>query len=259
MSATQFALERFSIPFPRADTARSRAMLERQVRRLVGLLERKMSTVTLVQTLQREGIPFDSGELGWRTAAQLPSPLNTLTAEMAPGDSTPPLPDGAGVHVFRLTEVREQGQVEITQTLARHLLLKPNPVRDDDATRLQLLEFRDHLSRGGAFDALAKRHSEDFSSAVLGGELPWFGPGDMVEPFEQAAAALPIGSLSGPVRSQFGWHLIEVLDRRVEDVGESRLRDEARDRIAQRKLAAETDRYLKRLRDEAYLEFPDAS
>ncbi|MEM6985415.1 MAG: peptidylprolyl isomerase [Pseudomonadota bacterium] len=259
LSAKQFSLERFSVPFPRTDTARDRARLERDVRRLLSLLERRQPTASVMATLKREGIPVDNGALGWRTLSQLPQPLDTLTAEMATGDITPPLPDSVAVHVFRLVEQREQDKVEITQTRARHILLKPNPVRDDEQTKLQLLEFREHLIHGGSFDTLAKRHSEDYSSGVVGGELPWFGPGDMVEEFDQAAGALPIGALSGPVRSQFGWHLIEVLERRRENVSESRLREQARERIAQRKLATETDRYLKRLRDEAYLEFPDAS
>lgn len=259
LADTQYALERFSVPLPRADNARSRTRLEQQVRRVLGLLNRKESTTTILQTLRREDIPVDSGELGWRTLAQLPQPLDNLTADMAPGDITPPLPDSVAVHIFRLTDRREQDQIEITQTRARHILLKPNPVRGDEATRLQLLEFRDHLVHGGSFEQLAKRHSEDYTSAVVGGELPWFGAGEMVEPFEQAASALPLSTLSAPVQSQFGWHLIEVLERRRENVGESRLRERARERIAQRKLATETDRYLRRLRDEAYLEFPDAS
>ncbi len=258
LTANQYALERFSIPYPRTDTAQSRATLERQVRRLLGLLDRGEDSARAVQVLRAEGVAVEGGALGWRTLDQLPSPLDALTAELDVGGVTEPLPDGAGVHVFRLSDKREEQRVEITRTRARHILLTPNPVRDDESTRLQLVEFRDHLSHGGSFEELAQRHSEDYNSALLGGLLPWFGPGDMAPQFEDAASTLPPGSLSAPIKTPFGWHLIEVIERKREDVSEERLRAETRERIAQDKLLRETDRYLQRLRDEAFLEFPDA-
>lgn len=257
--AKQYALERFSVPFPASDTARNRAELERQVRRVVSALQSGGTGEQILSVLRAESVAVSGGAIGWRTLDQLPPPLRSVTAELEVGGFSDPLPDAEGVHLFRLTDTRDNTGAEITRTRARHIVLRSNPVRDDDATRAQLLEFREHLQRNGSFAELAERHSEDYSSALVGGLLPWFGPGEMAPEFENAVSTLPEGNVSAPIRTAFGWHLVEVLERKREDVSDERLRNETRERIAQEKLLRETERYLQRLRDEAFLEFPDAS
>jgi peptidyl-prolyl cis-trans isomerase SurA len=146
------------------------------------------------------------------------------------------------------------GAPQVTQTHARHILIKTNEAVSEDDARRRLLDLRERITRGGAdFAELARLHSED-GSAARGGDLGWLYPGDTVPDFERAMDALKPGELSQPVQTPFGWHLIEVLDRRKADMSADRLRLRARQVLRERKSEEAYQEWLRQLRDQTYVE-----
>ena len=164
------------------------------------------------------------------------------------------LATSSGYHIIRLTDTRGDTKNLVTQTKARHILINTGEmVSDEDArTRLEQLHFR--IENGDDFATLARSHSDDKASAIKGGDLGWVSPGSVVKKFQEEMDSLQPGQMSRPFRSQFGWHIVQVLDRRQHDNSEQILRSEARSIIIERKSKEATELYLRRLRDEAYIE-----
>lgn len=196
---------------------------------------------------------LQGGDLGWRTLQEVPDFLAAALVDMQPGDVSPPLQSPNGLHLVRLNETEERQAGTRRETLARHLF-----IADALDAESRLVALRGRIIAGESFATLAERFSEDPNSASLGGELPWFGRGQMPAELEQMADALRPGELSAPFRTQFGWHLLEVLDRREREVDEDALRRQAENTLRQRKLEQETERWVRQLRDESFVEFPDA-
>ncbi|NOQ15762.1 MAG: molecular chaperone SurA, partial [Methyloprofundus sp.] len=136
----------------------------------------------------------------------------------------------------------------------RHILIKTNELVDDREAKLRLTAIAERIADGDDFAVLAKANSDDTGSAIKGGDLSWVVPGLLVPPFEKAMAQLAINEISAPVQTQFGWHLIQVLDRRSKDNSDEHKRNQARDEIRKRKIEEETELWLRRLRDEAYVD-----
>ena len=136
----------------------------------------------------------------------------------------------------------------------RHILIKTNELIDDSEARRRLLELKKRIMDGDDFATLAKSHSDDKGSAIKGGDLGWVEPGNLVKPFEDAMNRLSPNELSEPVQSQFGWHLIQVLDRKEKDNASEHRKNMVREAIRKRKIEEETELWLRRLRDEAYVE-----
>ncbi|HNL91429.1 MAG TPA: peptidylprolyl isomerase [Pseudomonadales bacterium] len=141
----------------------------------------------------------------------------------------------------------------INQTHARHILIKPSAIRNDEETRAVLEKIRNVVQQGGDFSALAKKYSEDPGSALKGGELGWVSTGQVVPEFEAAMNNTPTGSVSEPFQTQFGWHVVQVLDRRAQNMSEAILRQQAQMLLRKRKFQDELPRWLKELRDQAYV------
>ena len=197
---------------------------------------------------------LEGGSLGWLKNNQLPSLFTDIVAGMSKGDISPPLRSSSGFHIIRLADVKGDKQELVTQTKARHILINTSElVSDDDArTRLEQLYLR--IEGGDDFARLARSHSDDKGSAIKGGELGWVSPGSVVKKFQDEMDKLTPGELSKPFRTEFGWHIVQVLDRRQHDNSEQILRSEARKIITERKAKDATDLYMRRLRDEAYIE-----
>lgn len=199
---------------------------------------------------------MEGGLLDWRPAAQLTGKFAEILAPMKPGDVTPIIPTANGFHILKLVDRRNKdGDVTlIDQTHARHILVKISELTSETDARRRVTELKERLDNGAKFEELAKLHSED-ASAPSGGDLGWISPGDTVPDFEQAMNALEPGQISAPVQSPFGWHLIQVLERRNQDVSEERQRQAARQAIRARKAEAAFQEWLQRLRDRAYVEY----
>jgi len=198
------------------------------------------------------------GALGWRSAERLPGLFATALKDMKPGEVSAVLRSPAGFHLLKLVDRRDAGGVvgapQVTQTHARHILIKTNEAVSENDARRRLLDLRERITRGGAdFAELARLHSED-GSAARGGDLGWLYPGDTVPDFERAMDALKPGELSQPVQTPFGWHLIEVLDRRKADMSADRLRLRARQVLRERKSEEAYQEWLRQLRDQTYVE-----
>lgn len=197
---------------------------------------------------------LQGGSLGWRGEGQLPDLFAEALKGMRPGDISTVLRSGNGFHLLKLLDQRGKNvKLVITQTRVRHILVKTNEVVGDAEARNRLLQLKERIEHGGDFAELARLHSDDLS-ASRGGELGWINPGDTVPEFERSMNALAIDEISSPVRSPFGWHLIQVRERRQQDVTEERKRLEARRAIRERKSEEAFDDWIRQARDRAYVE-----
>jgi peptidyl-prolyl cis-trans isomerase SurA len=194
------------------------------------------------------------GAMDWRSGDSLP----TIFAEMAPnmeiGAISEPFRAASGFHIVRLDDKQGNEPVIENQTKARHILMKPNELMDDDIIRQKLEDTRTQILEGGDFAAIAKAVSEDPMSAIEGGDLGWAGPGAYVPQFEQTMARLEIDEISEPFKSSFGWHIMQVTDRRVHDSTEDIREQNAMIAIRDSKVAEETELWLRQIRDEAFVE-----
>jgi peptidyl-prolyl cis-trans isomerase SurA len=196
---------------------------------------------------------FNGGDLGWRKLDDLPSLFTEVVPKLAPGQTADPVRSDSGFHIVFLEAVRGMDQV-VTQTKARHILVKPSEIMTDDQARDLVLELRTRALAGEDFGDLAREYSEDIGSAQEGGELGWTLPGQMVPAFEAALADTPIDQISEPVRTQFGWHIIKVEGRREEDMTNQASRAKAMDYVHNRKYQEELDAWLQQIRDEAFVD-----
>jgi peptidyl-prolyl cis-trans isomerase SurA len=195
------------------------------------------------------------GVLGWRAETQLPSLYAGVVRDLQPGDVSPVLRSGNGFHILKLLDKRGKNvQTVIKQTRARHILVKTNEVVNDNDARNRLLQLKERIENGADFAALAKLHSDDLS-ASRGGDLNWLNPGDTVPEFERAMDSLRADEVSAPVQSPFGWHLIQVQERRDQDITEQRKRLEARSAIRERKSEEAFEDWVRQARDRAYVEY----
>jgi len=194
------------------------------------------------------------GDLGWRTINQLPSLFVDAVKTMQKGDVAEPIRSPSGFHILQLLDSSGNDAHIITETHVRHILIKTNELINDVEAKKRLQVILDRITDGDDFAALAKANSKDTGSAIKGGDLNWVVPGLLVPPFEKAMNALALNEISQPVQTQFGWHIIQVLDRRTKDNTEKFKFEQARDELRKRKIEEETELWLRRLRDEAYVD-----
>ncbi len=195
------------------------------------------------------------GELGWRPIDRLPSLFAEVLQKMKPGEVSPVLRSPNGFHIIKLLDRRSKdAPVVITQTHARHILIKTSELVSESEAKSRLQEIKQRIDKGANFAEEARLHSED-GSAPQGGDLGWLSPGETVPEFESAMDALKVGQVSGPVQSGFGWHLIQVLDRRKTDVTEEQKRQRARMAIRTVKSDEAYQDWLRQLRDRAFVEY----
>jgi peptidyl-prolyl cis-trans isomerase SurA len=198
---------------------------------------------------------LQGGDLGWIKQGQLPTIFADIVPKMKPGEITKPVRSASGFHIIKLIETRKQDQKHIVeQTLARHILIKTSEIMSSDEAKQKLQRIRNEIVSGRDFGMVAKASSDDTGSAADGGNLGWVSPGAMVPEFEEEMNKLKPGEISQPFQTRFGWHIVQVLSRRQHDDTESYLRMQARNQIQQRKSEEETENWLRRIRDEAYVQ-----
>ncbi len=195
------------------------------------------------------------GIIDWRPIDQMGPKFAELLEPLQPGELTPIVQSPSGFHIFKLLgrRTQETPTVIIDQTHPRHILIKVNELTSENDAKLKITQLKERLDRGEKFEELAKLYSED-TSAASGGDLGWLSPGDTVAAFEQTMNTLLPGQISDPVQSQFGWHIIQVLERRSQDVSLDRRRQLARQAIRTRKADVVVQEWLRQLRDQAYVE-----
>ncbi|AGA33863.1 Survival protein SurA precursor (Peptidyl-prolyl cis-trans isomerase SurA) [Thioalkalivibrio nitratireducens DSM 14787] len=198
---------------------------------------------------------LEGGDLGWRGAADIPTLFARNVILMRPGEITPVLRSPNGFHIVKLIDREGGASVAVDQARVRHILISPDQIRGDLEAEEQARVLYRRIQDGASFADLARAHSDDPGSAARGGELGWISSGETVPAFEEAVAHLAVGEVSAPVQSPFGWHIIEVLDRRAVDASRELLRARAREILQNRKREEETELWLRRLRDEAFIEY----
>jgi peptidyl-prolyl cis-trans isomerase SurA len=197
---------------------------------------------------------LQGGDLGWRKMAQLPGVFIEAVEKLEVGAVSAPIRSDAGYHLIKLYERRGGGEKLIEQHFARHILIKPNEIRDEETTVSQLNKLRDRVADGEDFALLAKEFSEDPGSALNGGELGWSTPGMFVPQFEQTMNSIELQEVSAPFLSQFGWHILQVTERRNQDFSDKIMRNNAENLLRQRKYEEELQVWLQEIRDEAFVE-----
>ncbi|MDJ0907632.1 MAG: peptidylprolyl isomerase [Woeseiaceae bacterium] len=198
---------------------------------------------------------FEGGALGWLEGERVPTIFTDVLGPLGAGDVSDPFRTATSVHIVKVNDMRSAVErSEINQVLVRHILIRPDEIIDDQTAEQQLRDAYNRINEGEEFGELAKLLSDDPGSANDGGELGWAGPGTFVPEFEAIVGELEIGELSEPFRSQFGWHIAELLDTRVYDNTEELKQQNCITRIRASKFEEETLLWLQRLRDEAYVE-----
>ncbi len=198
---------------------------------------------------------LERGKLGWRRISQLPQFIADMVVAMEPGQVHRPVRTPTGFHIVRLDDLRGGAEPMIVEQVhARHILMRPNEVQDDATTRQRLNAIRDRILAGESFEVLASVSSEDPGSASQGGDLGWTSPGTFDPVFEERLLALDEGEISEPFRTQFGWHIVQLLGRRSHDQSDELRRQRVLTALRESKVDEETELWLRRLRDEAFVE-----
>lgn len=197
------------------------------------------------------------GDLGWRAAGALPTLYADKIISMTAGEVSDPFLAGNNWHIVFLKEKRGNEAQWVEQTRARHILVKPSVIRTDEEARILLEKLRAQILAGDDFSELAKKNSEDYGSALKGGDLGWSNPGQFVPEFERVMTQLPVNDISEPFQSQYGWHIIQVLERRTQNMSEEMLRQSAKSFLLKRRFDEELPVWLKEIRSEAYVDIKD--
>lgn len=254
----EFHLARISIDIPDNATSAQIAAAQEKADTVLQKLHNGANFAEMSTEYSNAPNALEGGDLGWRPAAQLPPQFVDIIRALKPGETTGTLRTSEGFHIIELIEARNTDKPAIiSQTHARHILIKTNEIVTDADAIKRLNDIRDQITSGKAtFEAMAKKYSDD-TSASKGGDLGWLSPGETVPEFEHAMDALKPGEISQPIKSPFGYHLIQVLDRRQKDVTLNHRRQVAMQAIRARKVEeAQTD-WLREMRDEAYVKtFP---
>jgi len=197
---------------------------------------------------------LDGGNIGWRKSGELPTLFADVVPTMDPGDVSEPIRSGGGFHLIKLDDIRGQEKSFEDQSEIRHILIKTTEVKDGDTAQQQLIGIRQKIVDGEDFTTIATAVSEDPGSAANGGDLGWTASGIFVPEFQAMADSLQIGELSEPFGSPFGWHILEVTGRRTYDTTEELQKREAVMAIRNTKLEEETELWIRKIRDEAFVE-----
>lgn len=251
----EYHLSHILVPVPEGATPDAIRAAQRQAEETVAKLRGGADFATTAVAVSAGQTALQGGDLGWRSAAQLPTVLAETIRALAPGEITDPIRAAGGFHIVKLNEVRGDGRHVVTQTHVRHILLTPDELLPESEVQNRLAQLRERIIGGEDFAALARSHSKDKVSASKGGDLGWVNPGDLVPQFEEVMNRLKPNEVSEPVQTRFGWHIIQVLDRREHDSTDEFRRNKVREQIRKRKTDEELALWLRRLRDEAYVEY----
>ncbi len=208
----------------------------------------------LAATYSSDQNALEGGSLGWRKATELPTLFSDVVTKMKVGEASELIRSGAGFHIIRLAEKRGDVVKFEDQTLVRHILVQPSEIRSEKQTKDLMNEIYQKLVDGEDFKQLARQHSEDPGSKMEGGELGWSAPDTFDPAFEEVMNSVDTGEVSRPFQSSFGWHILEVLDRRNEDISDDVRKNRAYSIIFNRKFEQELQRTLIELRSESYVD-----
>jgi len=252
----EYRLSHILIALPDAATPGQIEAAQATANEILSQLEQGALFDELANTFSSGDKALQGGDLGWRKKAEIPSLFTSAVVALEPGGYAGPIRSASGLHIVSLKERRDQEKTLSKQTRSRHILIKPNELISEEDARGRLLEFRDRVIAGEDFARLARLYSVDYNSGIEGGDIGWMDPGSTVREYEEAANQLEVDELSLPVRSQFGWHLIQVTGRQTVDETELNKRNKIYSQLLLQKQNEIFDLWKRRLRDEAYVVFP---
>lgn len=239
-----------------SDQAKEQA--EQKAQDLYQQLQEGADFASLAITHSSDQNALEGGDLGWRRLNQLPELFATAVEHLEVGQVSEPIRSGAGFHLLKNIEQRGGGAEMVQQTRARHILIEESEIMDAQTAQERLLELRRQLEEEDAdFAVLARENSEDIGSMLQGGDLGWANPGMFVPEFEEAMATTDVGEVTGPFKSQFGWHILQVTDRRQEDLSDVVMRNRVAQILRDRRFAEELQVWQQELREDAYLDIKD--
>lgn len=255
-SKISYHLRHILIATPEAATSEDISKAKQKAESVYDMIENgtKFEDLAIKESSGRNALK--GGDLGERKANELPQLFVDAVDDLEPGGTSQPVKSASGFHLLHLIS-SSNDQLLVKQTHARHILIRPSSEVSDEQARLTLLDLKQQIEAGKSFAELASQYSEDPGSKIQGGDLGWAGPGDFVSAFENVAGSLVIGQISEPFKSPFGWHILEVLEYRDHDKTKSNKENQARNAIQKRKTDEELRLWLRRIRDEAYVEHID--
>ncbi len=251
----EFHIAHILVAIPEAASTRQVARARETAEKVLSELAAGADFSNMAATYSDGQQALDGGDLGWRKAGQVPTLFADFIFAMDVGGLSEIIKSPSGYHIIKLLDKRSSEQVVVTQTKARHILVRPDELTTPEDALRRLQQLRMRIEGGDDFAELAKAHSADTMSAAEGGDLGWVNPGDLVPEFERVMDSLKPGDTSQPFRTQFGFHVVQVLDRREHDSTEDIKRARAREAIRRRKLEEARTDWLRQMRDEAYVEY----
>lgn len=252
---SDYNLSHILISVPESATAEQFAEAEAEADLVYSELQDGVAFSELAVRYSDSQTGLEGGSLGWRKGDQLPTLFSSVVGDMQPGDYSQPIRAISGFHLVNVNEIRGVTQKsEIDQMLVRHILVTPNEIIDDETAKQRLEDALQQIRDGEDFGEIAKLLSDDPGSANDGGNTGWTGAGTFVPEFEEVANNAEIGVISEPFRSRFGWHILEVTDRRIYDNTEDLKESNCVQRVRNGKLANESELWVRRIRDEAFVE-----
>jgi len=253
--SSSYNLAHILISIPDSATAEQIAEAETEANLVHSRLEEGADFGQLAIRYSDSQTGLEGGDLGWREGSQLPTLFSDVVAEMTVGDHSKPIRAVSGFHLVKILDLRGVSQKsEIEQTLVRHILVTPDEIIDEETAQQRLEDAIERINGGEAFGEVAKLLSDDPGSANNGGEMGWSDPGTFVPEFEEIMAELVPGTLSEPFRSRFGWHVMEVMDRRTYDNTEDLKESSCVQRVRNGKYTNESELWVRRIRDEAFVD-----
>ncbi len=251
----QFNVSHILLSLPAAATPQQIAEITRKARDIADRAAKGEDFGQLAIANSNSQTALDGGQLGWRKGTQLPQFILDVVNKMKVGEVSDPMRTPSGFHIVKLNDRRNgEAQVIINQIHVRHILMKPNELDDDATVREKLSKLRSRILNGEDFAGIASTTSQDPGSAPDGGDLGWSGPGTFVPEFDKAIANLKDNEISQPFKTRFGWHIVQMLGTRTYDNTADVRRQRAFAAIRESKADEETELWLRRLRDEAFVE-----
>ena len=252
---SEYELSHILLPLPEGASANEIAEVEALARQVYAQISNGADFREMAVRYSKGPTALEGGSLGWMEGAQVPTLFTDVLQDMEKGDVSEPLRAASSFHIVKIDDLRSAVQrSEVEQARVRHILVQPNELIDDATARQRLEEALEAIRGGTDFGEQAKLLSDDPGSSNLGGDLGWAGPGVYAPEFEQAVADSDIGVVTEPFRTQFGWHILEVTDRRVYDNTEDLKRSNCDQRVRAGKVEEESMQWMQRLRDEAFVE-----
>jgi peptidyl-prolyl cis-trans isomerase SurA len=254
---SEYHVAQILIALPEAPTPEQVQAANKKAQEVLAKLRAGADFKQTASAVSNDQQALQGGDLGWLKTGQLPTLFTEVVPPMKVGDVSDLIRSASGFHIVTLLDKRggAQGTRIVKQSQVRHILVRPNELVSDKEAETRLAQLKQRIEGGEDFASLARSHSDDAASAVNGGSLGWVNPGDLAPRFEEVMNSLQPGQISAPFQTQFGWHIVQLIERRDHDSTEEFRRSSARELIMQRKTEEETQAWLRSLRDEAYVEY----